>query len=162
MSVSQIETLQQALRSARDAVLASIEGVTEEEAHLVPAPDEWTVAQLLAHIAEIQSFWMERAFMIIQEDDPQITRSAVENDERAAAVEDHSQDSVEVLKQMVQAANDEAVAASGRIGPSDLSRPGHREANPITVAGVVEYLAGHVKLHADQIVESLRLIKAKG
>ena len=162
MSASQIDTLQRQLRSARDAVLASIERVTEEEAHQIPAPDEWTVAQLLAHIAEIQSFWMEWAYMIIQQDDPQITRSAVENDERAAAVEDHSHDGLLVLERMVREANDEAVAATGRIAPGDLGRPGHREANPMTVAGVVEYLAGHVKLHADQITESLRLIRAKG
>ena len=85
------ERLQEGLRDALATVVASVRGVSEEEARQIPEPDEWTVAQLLAHIAEIQGFWMEKAVLITKENDPQITRTAVENDLRIAAVEDHSQ-----------------------------------------------------------------------
>ena len=79
MNAVEIENLQQGLRSAHTAVTASAQGVTDEDAHQIPEPDEWTVAQLLAHIAEIQGFWMGKAVLITKEDDPQITRTAVEN-----------------------------------------------------------------------------------
>ena len=161
MNGGEIPKLQKGLRAARGAVLASIEGVTEAEAYTVPEPDEWTVAQLLAHIAEIHSFWMERAILITMEDNPQIARSTVENDLRVDAVEDHSRDSLDDLKVRVAAANDEAVAAVAKIDPADLGRPGHREANPITAAGVIEYLARHVRLHAEQITETRRIIREK-
>lgn len=161
MSNGEITKLQDGLRAARGAVLASIDGVSEEEAQTIPEPDEWTVAQLLAHIAEIQAFWMERAILITREDNPEIARSAVENDLRVDAVEDHSQDSLEDLKGRLAAANDEAVAAVAGIDPVDLDRPGHREANPITAGGVIEYLAGHVRLHAEQITETRRIIREK-
>ena len=129
------ETLQQSLRAAHDAVVASVRGVTEEEAHQIPEPDEWTVAQLLAHIAEIQGFWMEKAVLITREDDPQITRTDVENDLRTAAVEDHSQESVATLLAQAAAANQAAIARVAEIDPKDFDRPGHRETNPMTVAG---------------------------
>jgi|ETN07SMinimDraft_1059922.scaffolds.fasta_scaffold37910_2 uncharacterized damage-inducible protein DinB len=90
MSSSEIQQLQQDLRSGRDAVLAAVEGLSEAEAHQIPEPGEWTVVQLLAHITELQPFWVSKAVLITQVDDPQITRTAVENDERLAAVTDRS------------------------------------------------------------------------
>ena len=72
--------------------------------------------------------------LIAREDNPEIAWSEVKNDLRVDAVEDHSQDSLDDLKNRVAAANDEAVAAVARIDPVNLARPGHREANPITVA----------------------------
>ena len=153
----QIQALQQLLRSAHQDV---IDGIVELEIRQVPVPDEWTVAQLMAHIAEIQYFWMEKAVLIIQEDDPNIiTRRDVENDRRAAAVEDHARDSLDELIRGLAAANESAFGATGRIATGDLGILGHRgENNPIAVEGVIRYLASHVEEHADQITESRRLI----
>ena len=155
----QISALQEMLRAAHQVVMKSIDGITEPEIRQVPAPDEWTVAQLLAHIAEIQDFWMEKAVLITKEDDPNITRSDVENDRRSAAVVGHAGDSLEDLVSGLAAANVSAIAITGDIPPADLSILGHRgENNPVTVEGVVHYLATHVEEHAAQIVESRRLI----
>ncbi|MCH8820597.1 MAG: DinB family protein, partial [Acidobacteria bacterium] len=159
MSSSEIKELQKDLRSGRDAVLASVEGVSEAEAHQIPEPGEWTVAQLVAHITELQPFWISKAVLITQVDDPQITRTAVENDERLAAVTDHSQEGLASLIQQMNAVNDQVVEVVGGIDPAKLDRPGHREDNPMTAAGVIQYVARHVRLHADQIIESLRLIR---
>ncbi len=155
----QIPALQQLLRSAHRNVMETVDGIAEPEIRQVPAPDEWTVAQLMAHIAEIQYFWMKKAVLITQEDDPNITRSDVENDRRAAAVEDHGGDSLDELIRGLAAANESAIGATGRIAPGDLGILGHRgENNPITVEGVIRYLATHVEEHAVQITESRRLI----
>ena len=159
MSSSEIQQLQQDLRSGREAVLAAVEGVSETEAHRIPEPGEWTVVQLLAHITELQPFWLSKAVLITQVDDPQITRTAVENDERLAAVTDRSQDDLAGLIQQMNAVNGQVVDVVGTIDPAKLDRPGHREDNPMTAAGVIQYTARHVRLHAGQIIESLRLIR---
>ena len=161
MSSSEIRDLQDDLRAARDAVLSAIEGISEPEALEIPAPNEWTVAQVVAHITELQTFWIDRAVLITKEDDPQIARTAVESDQRINAVTDHSQDSVADLTRQLNAANDQVVAVVGGIDPNGLDRPGHREENPITAGGVIRYVAGHIRTHADQITESLRLIREK-
>jgi hypothetical protein len=159
MNQDQTTTLQQILRSAHQAVVDSMNGIAEEEARQAPAPDEWTVAQLTAHIAEIQHFWMHKAVLITRENDPNITRSDVENDRRAAAVTDHAGDSLEDLIRGLATANESAIATTGEIAPGDLGILGHRgENNPITVEGVIHYLASHVEDHARQIRESRRLI----
>ena len=152
-------SLQDMLKSAYQAVIESIDGIQEAEIRLIPAPDEWTVAQLLAHIAEIEYFWMEKAVLITKEDDPNITRSDVENDRRTAAVVDHAGDSLDELIRGLSTANDAAVTVVGNIAPRDMSILGHRgENNPISVEGVIQSLAGHMTEHANQITESRRLI----
>lgn len=158
MSNREILQLQQSLRSAKDEVLSATDGATEAEAHQVPAPGEWTVAQLLAHIAELQVFWVGKALLITQENNPQITRTDVENDVRLAAVTDHSQDSLHDLKRSVISACEQAAATVGSIDPKDLSRPGHRQSNPMTAADVIRYVAEHVRDHANQISEARRLL----
>ncbi len=159
MSQDQISILQQMLRSANQVVLDAVDGIADEEARQVPAPGEWTVAQLLAHIAEIQYFWMEKAVLITKEDDPNVARSDVENDRRAAALADHAEDPLDDLVRSLGAANESATATTGGIAPEDLTILGHRgEDNPITVEGVIQYLALHVEEHAHQVSESRRLI----
>ena len=151
----QIPILQQMLWSAHQVVMGSIDAITEPEIRQVPAPGEWTVAQLMSHIAEIEYFWMEKAVLITKESVPNITRSAVENDRRAAAVVDRAGDSLEEYIRSLAAANESAVVTTGKISPGDLTILGHRgENSPITVEGVVRFLATHMKEHAHQIIES--------
>ncbi|PKB71360.1 MAG: hypothetical protein BZY87_05765 [SAR202 cluster bacterium Io17-Chloro-G6] len=163
MNQKGILKLQQLLRSAHQVVMDSIDGMTEDEARKVPEPGEWTVAQSLAHIAEIQTFWIEKAVLITKEDDPNITRSDVENDIRAAAVADHAGDPLDDLIRQLGAANESAIATAGNIAPEDLPTLGHRgEDNPITVEGVIQYLASHMEMHAVQITTSRRLLSESG
>ena len=75
----QIPILQQMLRSARQVVMDSIDGITKPKIRQVPARDEWTVVQLMSHTTEIEYFGMEKAVLITRESDPNITRSDVEN-----------------------------------------------------------------------------------
>jgi len=157
----EIRRLQDGLRAAKERVDSAIAGITEAEAQQVPAPGEWSVAQLLAHIAEIQVFWVGKAVLITKEHDPQISRSDVENDLRLAAVTGHARDPLNVLIQSVETACDEAVAIIGQIDLKALDRPGHREANPMTAGGVIDYVARHVSDHAVQITEARQLITQK-
>ena len=159
---SRIRELQEALLGAHAQVARAVEELPETEAHQVPAPGEWTIAQLLAHIAEIQAFWTAKAILITQEDDPNITRTAVENDIREAVVTGQAHDSMADLLPRCQEANERAIQLIGGIDPAYLGRPGHRgEDNPITVQGVIRYLIGHVEEHVRQIAESRRLIREK-
>ena len=61
------------------------------------------------------------------------------------------------------AANESAIATTGKIAPEDLATQGHRgEDNPVTVEGVIQYLATHVEEHAGQITTSRLLISEAG
>ena len=161
MTSNEIQRLQAGLKAAKEQVESAIAGITESEARQQPAPNSWSVDQLLAHIAEIIGFWMDKAVLITEENDPQISRSDVENDLRLAAVSDTAEESLEDLIQSVDIACDEALETIGEIGPADLDRSGHRETNPITAGGVIENLANHVTAHAVQITEARQQVVRK-
>ena len=118
----EIQELQADLCSGRDSVLSAVEGVSEAEAHQIPEPGEWTVVQSLAHITELQSFWVTKAVLITQVDDPQITRTAVENDVRLAAVTDRSQDGLASLIRQMNFANNQVVDVVAAIDPAASTR----------------------------------------
>ena len=100
--------------------------------------------------------------MITKESDPNITHSDVENDRRAAAVVDRAGDSLEEHIWSLAVANESAVATTGEISPGDLTILGPRgENNPITVVGVIRFLATHMEEHVHQIIESQRLINRR-
>ena len=162
MADSRMRESQEDLLGAHAQVAKAVDRLSEAEAHQVPAPEEWTITQLLAHIAEIQAFWTAKAILITQEDDPNITRTAVENDIREAAVTGQAHDSMADLLPRCQEANQRSVQLIGGIDPSYLERPGHRgEDNPITVEGVIRYLIAHMEEHVRQIAESRPLIREK-
>jgi hypothetical protein len=162
MSSNEIQKLQEGLRSAREAVLSAIEGISEAEAHEVPAPGEWTVAQLLGHITEVQPFWVSKAILITREDDPNVARSAAEGELRAAAVAGHDQGSMADLKQRLIAVNDAAVVSVGGIDAKDLDRVGHRgEGKSVTAGELIESLASHLREHAGQITETRRIVRER-
>ena len=157
----QLIDLKNMLEESLSRTLESVKGISEEDAHEAPAQGEWSVCELLAHISEIQEFWSEKAIVITSSDDPNITRTQVENDIRSAAVHDHSGDSIQHLLEMVRDANQNAIEKLLRISFSDLDRPGHRgEDNPITTRGVFEYLSGHIAEHARQILETRKVIES--
>ena len=61
MPITNIQSIPEGLKEAHKQVIHSVKTLPEEDAHRIPAPDEWLVAQLLAHIAEIQQFWTSKA-----------------------------------------------------------------------------------------------------
>lgn len=162
MTHARIQKLQEGLNAAHTQVVGAVEGLSEVHGHEVPEPDEWTVAQLLAHIAEIQAFWTEKAVLITQEEDPNITRTAVENDIREAAVTGQADAPIAELLDRCGEATERAMRLVGEIDPDHLDVLGHRgESNPITVEGVILYLTEHIVEHVRQIEESRRIIESR-
>jgi len=159
MQIANIESIQKGLKESHKQVIHSIKKISEEQAHLIPAPGEWTVAQLLAHIAEIQQFWTSKAILMINEDCPKITRNAVENDIREQTVINKADETVTELLAQCQRIHEETVASLQTIGPSDLQRTGFRgEDHPVKVIEVLQSLIIHINEHIQQIGTSIRLI----
>ena len=159
MQIANIESIQKGLKESHKQVIHSVKKISEEQTHLIPAPNEWIVAQLLAHIAEIQQFWTSKAILMINEDCPKITRNAVENDIREQTVINKAYESVTELLAQCQRIHEETVASLQTIGPSDLQRSGFRgEDHPVKVIEVPQSLIMHINEHIQQIGTSMRLI----
>ena len=154
-----VEDIVEELKESQTQLLNSVGQLSEENAHLVPAPDEWTVAQLLAHIAEIQEFWTAKAILMTKEDRPEITRNSVENDIREQTVINKAGSRIPELLAQCQSIHETTIMTLRSISPSDLQKPGFRgENNPVTVIEVLHSLVGHINEHIEQIKRTKRLI----
>ena len=154
-----VEDIVEELKESQTQLLNTVGQISEETAHLVPSPDEWTVAQLLAHIAEIQEFWTAKAVLMTKEDRPEITRNSVENDIREQTVINKAGSRISELLEQCQNIHEATIRTLGSISPSDLQRPGFRgENNPVTVIEVLHSLVRHINEHIEQIERTKRLI----
>ena len=136
-----VEDIIEELKRSQTQLLNTVGQLSEENAHLVPATDEWTVAQLLAHIVEIQEFWTAKAILMTKEDRPEITRNSVENDIREQTVINKAESQVSELLNQCQIVHEATIRTLRTISPSDLQRPGFRgENNPVTVIEVLHSL----------------------
>ena len=154
-----VENIVENLKQSQTQLLNTVGQLSEEPAHLAPAPDEWTVAQLLAHIAEIQEFWTSKAILMTKEDRPEITRNSVENDIREQTVINKAGSTIVELLEQCQNIHEATISTIRTISPSDLQRPGFRgENNPVTVIEVLRSLVGHINEHIQQIERTKRLI----
>ena len=61
MPITNIQSIQEGLKAANKQVIHSVQALSEEDAHRIPVLGEWTIAQLLARIAEIQQFLTSKA-----------------------------------------------------------------------------------------------------
>ena len=154
-----VEDIVEELKESQTQLLKSVGQLSEEKAHLVPAPDEWTVAQLLAHIAEIQEFWTAKAILMTKEDRPEITRNSVENDIREQTVINKAESQVSELLNQCQIVHEATIKTLRTISPNHLQRQGFRgDNNPVTVIEVVRSLAGHINEHIEQIERTKRSV----
>ena len=159
MKITGIEAIVEGLKESQTHLINTVWQLSEETAHLVPAPDEWTVAQLLAHIAEIQEFWTAKAVLMTKEDRPEITRNSVENDIREQTIINKAGSRISELLEQCQNIHEATIRTLGSISPSDLQRPGFRgENNPVTVIEVLHSLVRHINEHIEQIERTKRLI----
>ena len=159
MKNTAVEDIIEELKESQIQLLEEVGQLSEETAHIVPTPGEWTIAQLLAHIAEIQEFWMSKAILMTKEDRPEITRNSLENDIREQAVINKAGSRITELLDQCQYIHETTIKTLRTISPNHLQRQGFRgDNNPVTVIEVVRSLAGHINEHIEQIERTKRSI----
>lgn len=75
------EELRSGLRASREALFASIRGLSEEQFRFTPEGAEWSIAAHLAHLLRIERVFAERGALALREDEPFCASTAVVNDD---------------------------------------------------------------------------------
>lgn len=151
--VSQTEELGQLLQEAQTELTTALEGITEEELRTPPKEGEWSVAQVLGHVAEMQPFWVRKALLMATLENPNIARSPEEAQQRLRAVAETERMPWPELQRRVEEAGSQAVTLVRRLREKDLRRLGTRgDGSVITIQQLVERtVAEHVQEHARQV-----------
>jgi len=153
-AISPASTLQPAvsLLEKTPAVLELLcRDIPEDTLDWKPAPERWSIAEVLAHLLEIEQLYAERAKRIVVDDNPQLVKyqppdgAAV----RKRAAKQHLQDFVAARRAHIFFWH--SIPANGG------SRTGvHPEMGSITLLQLLNELANHDLGHLRQIAELYR------
>jgi len=146
MSTEGITDLEQRLHASRQEVLTALDDITNAELHSAAAAGDWTVAEVCAHVIEMQMLWLRK--IANSAGDPDLKRSEAEVERRTALIEAHAQDDIGTIRRRLEEANNWSVGILRGIGSATLetetSRGTAREA-------IHSLVISHLSEHAKQI-----------
>jgi uncharacterized damage-inducible protein DinB len=74
-------TLRSGLLASREALFASLRGLSEEQFRYVPVGETFSIATHLAHLLRVEGIFTERLRRALVEDEPFIASTGVKNDD---------------------------------------------------------------------------------
>ena len=129
-------------------------GVSEDHLKREPAPGEWPVDMIVAHLADAELVWGYRLRILLTDDDPELP--AFDQDrwaDRFGGLDEELHLSMARWRALREA----NLRVFHSLDDEEWENAGtHEERGRITVADVATILADHDKSHLDQIRNALR------
>ena len=157
MTFEKRQELEEKLKAARRVLSEAVKGLSDEEASLVPAPEEWSVKRILAHVNQSELLIMYRA---------RRAREMAGDEEReeakAVAVEVGDEVNSQPLHQLLGALELQRKRTLGKLADfsdADLAATmRNRARDEVSVLQQLQIIASHDMEHANQISESRSLL----
>lgn len=152
-SSSRPDELIDRLQNAVVGLLAEIDSLPSTDAYARSATDEWSVAEILAHLVEMLPYWADQARAVAaRAQDGEPFGRTHDDPERIAAVRDHARDDVWELAIGVRTSLHRTVVMLRTIPDADWQRTGrHARRGEMSVTQIVEqFLSEHAEEHAQQ------------
>ncbi len=137
------------LRATPARLTKVLSGMTPEQIEYKPAPQKWSIREILSHIADCEIAWAWRLRLIYGSDNP--TLQPFEQDAWANAYEGAGY-TAEAARSTWSAARRWNLALIETLTPEQKQRPAtHPELGAITLWTVAEIAAGHDVHHLTQL-----------
>lgn len=156
-----IPDLLERFRRGPELLAVVLTGVFGEEEDFVPAPDKWSIRQIVAHLADSEMVGAHRMRAVIAEDNP--TLSGFDQDLWVRNL-DYAQRKPKQSLESFRRQRAENYDLLKKVPESAYARTGnHTERGPLTLLQLLEIYAEHAENHARQL-QSIReeYKKAKG
>jgi hypothetical protein len=150
--INPVEVIRLFARNAED-LERLVEGLSEEQLTQIPAENEWSIRDHVAHFYDAQEMLDTRLELMLKHDDPELTAVAIYDyaTEEVGRPENTADMLAEFLDLRAQ-----SITRLGALPLVDLWRSGrHSEFGRITILRQVAYLAYHEQTHLAEI-EGLR------
>ncbi len=153
------------LQSALAGTLTEADRLHLRDAYARPAAEEWSAAEILAHLAEMLPYWAEQARAVAARgQDGEPFGRTQDDPDRIAAVRQHARDDLRELAAGVRASLDRAAAVLGAIPEPGWQRTGrHARRGEMSVTQIVEqFLVEHAEEHGQQLAAVLARLREGG
>jgi uncharacterized damage-inducible protein DinB len=145
-----IPDLADQLRLARSGLIGRVDGLDAGTVQQRPAPDAWSVIEVVAHLAAVDLHWLGQALAMHQ--NPQHLFTHFDDAAWPAAHAHIRTRPFSDVVRAVRASHAAVLAALSALHPADLARPGrHPRGIPYTVGDVFRRYLTHDRAHTDQI-----------
>lgn len=145
-SQASVDKLVQDLENAQRELFGALKDIPDSELHTPPAENEWTIAEVCAHVIEMEPLWLEKIADISR--NPKLQRVAAEIERRTAEVKAHGQDDIDMILRRLREANGSATGILRSLDPTTLNTKTDRGTAKEAVRALV---IRHMLEHADQI-----------
>lgn len=147
-------------RACAPRIRARIAGLAEEAVRWRPAPGQWSIAEVVAHLVQTELVYGYRYREIVANPGSPI---AGYDQERWIDALGEQHEAVDVLLDRLAALKTTNVAFLERTTPDARACWGlHSERGPESLAALIGAIAGHDLLHEHQIDENIRRWEARG
>ena len=137
------------LRALPDQIEALVRGLDDEALRRRPAPDEWSIKEVCAHLRDSLEIDGERIRRMVEEDDPVIPGY---DQEALARERDYQNASMPLILTALRAFSGGNAYMLEGLSEEQWRRGGHHEERgAISVGGYAEQQAEHVRAHLEQL-----------
>lgn len=141
--------------AVNDGLVRRLQTVTPEVWSRRPATDEWTAAEIVGHMIELEVHWARAAAAIAAQPGQEVGRP-LEDPERLAGPEGGAVLGLQEAIDRLQVAGQTAAAIVQAIPAGSWSTTGLREGKAVTVGQIVENsIIGHAQTHVEQCLAAL-------
>lgn len=149
MQREQIDGLVRRLARTPERLARAIAGRTPEQLQQRPAPETWTVGEILAHIRASDDIVTSRIYMLLARDMPPL----VAFDERQwAAIAGYADKEIHQSLLLLTLRRSEVVTVLQQLSPEAWRRCGQHEVHgTMTVLDIVQALTDHEEEHCSQL-----------
>lgn len=132
-----------------ERVRQALEGLSVEEMSFKPAPNKWSIHEIVVHLADAELVGVQRMKKVLAEERPLLT--GYDQDGWANSLAYPALD-WEMHLQLFKGLRESMLPVLARAQDADWERVGmHEEAGPLTLLQLVERYVGHVSQHLAQI-----------
>ncbi len=156
--MGELAELLERFRRGPEVVAASITGAAGPELDFKPAPDKWSIRQILCHLADSEIVASDRFRRIIAEDNPRIV--AYDQNAWASNLDYQRRRTSQALEtfRLLRAENHELLK---NLPEAAFERQGvHSERGPVTLLDQLRTHVQHVEKHSEQMRTARTAYKA--
>ena len=163
MTGPQVQKLVNQVEQSYARLEQALQGISEQELRSRPAPEEWSVAQVLGHVIEMAPLWSSKARTAAQQRaELPAKRTPEEAQARLAAVERYGKESRAAILDGLRSSKTKCIQTVSALEDSDLDTPKLRDGAPMTVRGFLDkQIITHVNEHAEQITAARKTAPKK-
>jgi hypothetical protein len=139
---------------------AALEGVGEELLNFKPAPDKWSIREVVVHLCDAEINAIYRMKKVISEDNPLLFK--FDPDAWAVRLNYEGMD-LNLSLQLFQVLRLSMIPVLKQLKEEDWSRTGvHNVTGKLTLKDLVQQFSGHVDRHVQQIERNKQAFQARG